>query len=98
MTLDQLDNLTEQEMAIILVVVNIIDPLECPKMQFEPRQLTWFRHEFLIKKLVNAFPKVLPEGRDIYCSLLKKLNYTLEIKQDEPKSESTGSTQLTGSV
>ena len=84
MTLDQLHSLDEQELAMILVVVNIIDPMTCPKIQFEPRQLTWFRHEFLVKKLVDAFPKLKPEGHTIYLSLMEKLGIKGEIKYEQP--------------
>jgi hypothetical protein len=79
MTLNQLNSLDELELAMALVVVNVIDPMTCPKIEFLPRDLTWFRHEFLIKKLVNAFPKLLPDGYTTYVSLLSKLGYVFEI-------------------
>ena len=94
MTLNQLQSLTEDELAICLYVVNVIDPMTCPKMEFEPRNLTWFRHEFLIRKLVNAFPKLLPEGHATYVSLLAKLGYVFEIPK-QPTSPETSSVNPT---
>jgi hypothetical protein len=82
MTLSQLESLDEQELAICLYIVNVIDPLTCPKMELAYRDLVWFKHEFLIKKLVNAFPKLLPEGHAAYVSLLKKLNYEFKIPKE----------------
>lgn len=76
-----------------LYVVNVVDPLKLPKMNVAPRHLTWFRHEFLIKKLVESFPTVLPEGQNTYVSLLNKLGYH-EIKLEEPKPEVIASTDL----
>lgn len=89
MTLQQLNNLDELELQLILYVVNVVDPMTFPKIDFSPRNLTFFRHEFLVKKLVNAFPNVLPEGHVAYASLLSKLGYTLEIPK--PTEEPTGS-------
>jgi hypothetical protein len=75
MTLNQLKSLTEDELAMCLYVVNLVDPLKLPAINMAPRHLTWFKHEFLIKKLVNAYPNVLPEGQATYISLLNKLGY-----------------------
>ena len=58
MTLNQLETLTEDELALALYVVNVIAPLEVPKMTFEPRHLTWFKHDMLIKKLLDSFNKL----------------------------------------
>lgn len=92
MTLNQLETLTEDELALALYVVNVIEPLDIPKMQFEPRQLTWFRHEALVEKLVRAFPKLLPEGHPIFVSLMEKLGIKGEIrKQEPPQPEATSS-------
>ena len=94
MTLNQLEDLTEDELALVLYVVNVIAPLEVPKMQFEPRQLTWFKHDMLIKKLLDSFNKLKPEGHATYTSLMQKLGVCVQIKQNEPpRTENTGSNQ-----
>jgi hypothetical protein len=82
MTLNQLETLTDEEMAIVLYIVNVVAPPESPKMEFEPRHLTWFKHDMLVKKIVDAFPKVKPEGHDTYKSLLAKLGMVIEIRKN----------------
>lgn len=80
MTLNQLKTLTEDEMALALYIVNVIEPLDIPKIELEPRHLTWFRHDALVHKLVRAFPRLLPEGHPIFVSLMEKLGVKGEIK------------------
>ena len=53
MTLAQLEDLNEDELAMGLYVVNNIAPPVVPQMTFEPRNLTWFKHDELIKKMLN---------------------------------------------
>lgn len=96
MTLNQLETLTEDELAMCLYIVNVIDPLAAPKMEFEPRNLTWFKHEFLVKKIVNSYTRLLPEGHATYVSLLDKLGYKFEIPK-QPTSTETSSVNPTPS-
>lgn len=84
MTLNQLETLSEDELAFALYVVNVIDPPCVPKIEFQPRHLTWFQADDLNKKLVNAFPKVLPEGHAVFTSLMQKLGVKIEINKIEP--------------
>jgi hypothetical protein len=98
MTLNQLNILNEQELAMILYVVNVISPPESPKMEFEKRHLVWFKHDQLVKKMVDAFPKLLPEGYPIYLTLMNKLGVKGEIKYPHPPLPVTESTQNTGSI
>ena len=96
MTLNQLETLTEDELALVLYVVNVIAPLDVPKMTFEPRHLTWFKHDALIKKLLDSFNRLKPEGHATYVSLMQKLGVCIQIKQhvNEPtRTENTGSNQ-----
>lgn len=94
MTLAQLEDLNEDELALVLYVVNVIAPPDVPKMTFEPRHLTWFKHDMLIKKLLDCFPKLTPEGHATYTSLMQKLGVCVQIKQNEPpRTENTGSNQ-----
>ena len=94
MTLAQLHSLSEEELAMALVIVNHISPPESPKMTFEPRHLTWFKHDMLIKKLLDSFNKLKPEGHATYTSLMQKLGVCVQINQNEPpRTENTGSDQ-----
>jgi hypothetical protein len=81
MTLNQLHSLDEQELALALVIVNDIAPPVMPKMTFEPRHLTWFNHEQLIKKFLEIFSKLNPEGHATYVSLMQKLGVCIQIQQ-----------------
>jgi len=91
MTTEQFENLTEDEIGICLHIVNVIAPPKSPSIEFEPRQLTWFKHDMLVKKLLGAFPSIKPEGHAIYSSLLKKLGVEHQIKYEQPPSQ--GSTE-----
>jgi hypothetical protein len=94
MTLAQLESLTEDELALALYVVNVIAPPVVPKMTFEPRHLTWFKHQELINKLLNSFNRLKPEGHATYTSLMQKLGVCIQIKQHEvARTENTGSNQ-----
>lgn len=101
MTLNQLETLTEEEVVLALVIVNQIDPPCIPKMEFERRHLTWFKHDMLVKKILDVFPKVKPEGHDTYKSLLEKLGMKIEIRKNIVPSlvmPDSGSTPPSGSV
>jgi hypothetical protein len=98
MTLNQLDTLSEDELAIALYIVNHISPLSIPKMELGPINLTWFKHDMLVKKLLDAFPKVKPEGHVIYSSLLKKLGVEHEIKYEQAPLPVTASVPITASA
>lgn len=103
MTINQLETLTESELEMILYIVNIIDPMTFPKVEFQPRTLTWFKHKMLVQKLVNAFPRVLPEGHATYQSLMNKLGVQGEIRYETPSvtppaAEITSSNPLTSSI
>lgn len=96
MTLNQLQDLTEEELALALVIVNEISPPESPKMTFEPRHLTWFKHDALVKKFLGIFNRLKPEGHATYVSLMQKLGVCVEIKQ-QPSPNDTARTENTGS-
>jgi len=81
MTLNQLHSLDEQELALALVIVNEIAPPTLPKMTFEPRHLTWFNHEQLIRKFLEIFSKLTPDGHATYVSLMQKLGVCIQIQQ-----------------
>jgi hypothetical protein len=94
MTLSQLDSLTDEELGICLVVVNVLLPVK-PPMEINERGLTWFKHDALMKKLLDAFPRLKPEGHATYISLMEKLGMKVEIKPvaPPPPSEATAGSQ-----
>jgi hypothetical protein len=104
MTLNQLQDLTDEELALALVIINDIAPPILPKMTFEPKHLTWFRQEQLIKKFLDVFQKLKPEGHSTYVSLMQKLGVCVQIQQPPPASTETNpqtietATETTGSA
>lgn len=93
MTLNQLQTLTEDELAMALYIVNTISPPGIPPGPFEPRELTWFKHHALIQKFIDSFPKIKPECHTIYKSLMEKLGMKIEINPipQPPETPQTGS-------
>lgn len=97
MTLNQLQTLSEDELCLCLYVVNITFPT-LPKIEYEPRNLTWIRHDMLIKKLTDAFPRLNPEAHPIFTSLMEKLGVKIEIKKIEPVLPPPSDTSISGSI
>lgn len=91
MTLNQLETLTEDELAMVLYVVNVISHPGIPKIEFTSRQLTWFNHDMLIQKLVDAIPQVKEENQPNYVSMLEKLGAKIEQEICQTQNETTGS-------
>ncbi len=98
MTLNQLESLTEDEVAFCLYVVNTLFPPDSPKMEFQTRHLTWFRKGVLEQKIQQAFPHVKREGHPVFSSLLNKLGVPHEIRYETRPQETTGSNPVTSSV
>lgn len=84
MTLNQLQSLDDSELALVLYVVNHISPPVTPPPPFEPIHLTWWKHQALVQKLIDAFPQIKPEAHAIYSSLMEKLGVKVEIKPVPP--------------
>lgn len=84
MTLNQLNTLTDDELGIALYIVNHISPPIIPPPPFEPRNLTWWKHQALVQIFIDAFPQIKPEGHPIYTSLMEKLGIKIEIKETPP--------------
>ena len=76
MRISQLQSLTQEELELLLYVVNIIEPLTAPKIEIGPKQLLWFKHDMLLRKLANQESKLTPEGQVIFKGLMDKLNKT----------------------
>jgi hypothetical protein len=89
MRISQLQSLTQEELQLLLYVVNIVEPLTSPKIEIGLKQLTWFKHDELIKKLTNQESKLTPEGQVVFKGLMTKLNKTAtqETKEYEHTSK-----------
>lgn len=96
MTLNQLETLSEDELALALYIVNVVAPPVLPKGPFEPRHLTWFNHEQLIRKFLEIFSKLTPDGHATYVSLMQKLGVCIQIQQHPvPNPNETDATPTT---
>lgn len=94
MTLTQFESLSFEELALASVIINEINPPELiEKIDFTPKQLLWFRHDLLIKRILEVFPRLKPEGHAIYSSLLTKLGVQHEIKYEQPPQPVTASAE-----
>ena len=82
MTLNQLQTLTEDELCLCLFIVNVTFPTK--NIEYDSNNLTWIRHDMLIKKLSDAFPRLKEEAHPIFVSLMEKLGIQVEIKKQEP--------------
>ena len=81
MMLRHIESFTDDEMALVLYVVNVLFPPGAPKIEFGPEHLRWFRHEAVIKKLVDALPHIKPEAHPIYVSLMGKLGAEVDLSK-----------------
>lgn len=66
-----INNLTEEELALTLYVVNILLPTS--NLEITPTILKSYKYKFLVQKLLAAKNLVNEEGKPIYISLLNKL-------------------------
>lgn len=100
MTLNQLQTLTDDELGMALHIVNEISPPGIPPGPFSERELTWFKHKLLVQKFIDAFPRLTPEGHEIYVSLMQKLGVKVEINvvQPPPAPAPEPTPVITGSV
>ena len=91
MTLVQLESLVDDELAILFHVVNVIDPMPFPKMEFDMNSIKWMRRDILVKKLIDAFPRLKPEAHATYVSLMNKLGVNGEVRHQQPAPPTTAS-------
>jgi hypothetical protein len=96
MTLNQLYSLEENELMLLFHIVNVISPTTFPKLEYDMKSVAWIRQEHLVRKLVEAFPRVKPEVHTTYSSLLNKLGIRHEIKHQSLPAPVTSS--ISGSV
>lgn len=90
MTLSQLDSLSDLELMMCLYIVNTLQPTK-PPLEIQPRGLTWFKNDILVKKIIDSFQEVKPEYHYVYVSLLAKLgvqaNITYQTPQEQPQPQ-----------
>jgi hypothetical protein len=100
MTLNQLQDLTDDELAIVMHIVNVIDPMTFPKIEFTPAQLVWFRHDKLVEKLMKGAERLKPESAPIFISLMGKLGVQVQYQPPQPppaETPVTASAEITSS-
>ncbi len=95
MRISQVELLTEQELSLLLYVVNILEPLQSPKIELGLKELPWLKHESLIWKLNQHQSNLTDEGRIIFHSLMLKLNKSPQ--QEREDYERATNTELTQS-
>lgn len=80
MKLAQLESLTEDELEMMLYIISVVNPPSSPKLdEWKPHNLTWFKHDALVKRLMDSFPRVLPEGHEIFVSMMQKIGIAVQI-------------------
>ena len=98
MTQHQLEELTEDELSLLFYILNVVSPIDFPKMEFDMNSIKWLKHDMLVKKILDVFPKLNQEGHATYSSLLKKLGTYIEIKYEAPPTPPTTVSSETSSV
>jgi hypothetical protein len=91
MTQVQLESLTEDERYLLFYIVNITSPTIAPKIQYDVQTIKWFRHDMLVKRLLDCFNRLTKESHPTYSSLLEKMGTTIQIKYEEKQSSNISS-------
>ena len=76
MRISQLENLTQDELSLLLYVANVLFPLAAPKIEIGPKELLWYKHDAILVMLNNAQEKLTPEGKVVFDGLIAKLKMT----------------------
>lgn len=95
MRLSQLQLLDESELSLLLYIVNVLDPIQSPRVNMDiPQHLLWVRHDALLWKINQYQSKLTDEGKEIFNSLMIKLNKTpQQEREDYERSTNTTLTQ-----
>ena len=88
MRIGQLENLTQDELSLLLYVANVLFPLAAPKTEIGPKELLWYKHDALLVMLQQSESKLTPEGKIIFDGLVAKLKMT---PQEEAKNYASSS-------
>jgi hypothetical protein len=62
------------EIAFLLYIVNEIEPIQSPKVEIKKDNLVWIRHDELLMKISRQEPKLNAEGKEVFKTLMSKLN------------------------
>ncbi len=86
MRISQLQSLNSLELALIIYIVNEIEPIQSPKtVIMDKKDLLWVNHDALLAKLTRQESKLTEEGKTIFKNIMFKLNKTSiqEIEENE---------------
>ena len=81
---DFINSLPEEEMALLLYFVNVVNRPLSHEFPFEINDLKWFRKDILTQKLLDSFDKLTIDGHLVFVSLLEKFGVKVEIKKEIP--------------
>lgn len=73
MRMDTIKFLTEDELALLLYIVNVVEPMTFPKMEIGIKELPWLRQNLLVEKLIRQNDKLTPDGQAILKTLVAKV-------------------------
>jgi len=78
MRIEQLNDLTEDELAMLCYIVQTVEPIR-PLIDFSKNVslLLSIKHDVLLSKVSNSKLKVKDEFMSVYDGLMAKLNYNL---------------------
>jgi hypothetical protein len=75
----QLDMLTEDELALLVHIVNVADPIKSPEFQVKKASdLLLIRHDALLWKCSQQEKNLSDEGKPVFTNLMTKLNMSLD--------------------
>jgi hypothetical protein len=94
MRIAQVNCLNEPELALLLYIVNVVDPI-CPPGEISIDLLPSIKHDVLLMKIAKQEPHINDEHKHIFQSLLMKLSKTwMEEVQSYARSEHEHNRQL----
>jgi hypothetical protein len=71
----QLEMLTDDELALLVHIINVTDPIKSPKFEVtKPSHLLLIRHDALLWKCSQQEKNLSDEGKPVFTSLMMKLN------------------------
>jgi hypothetical protein len=86
MRISQLQSLNGLELALLIYIVNEVEPISSPRtVIMDKNELLWIRSDQLLLKLARQESKMTDEGKIIFKGLMEKLSKTpaQEIKEQE---------------
>ncbi len=96
MRIGQLQSFTNTELALMIYIVNEIEPIVSPKVIIGKKELLWIRNDDLLQKLVRQQEKLTDEGKIVINQILTKLKKTSkqEIEEEETRQKFLNSENL----